>query len=337
MNELRQNIITRDWVIIAKGRGDRPDDFASGKKSRPPLPAYAAHCPFCVGNEAETAEETFAIRDRLGWRVRVVPNKFPALVPVGERRRKLSGVFRSMPAVGMQEVVIEHPRHDMSLALMPVAHVADVLRAYRNRYATLRQDERIEAIIIFKNHGEAAGTSLAHPHSQVVATPIVPNQFRIRVEEAIRYFDDMGECVFCRTVADELASYERVIEENDHFVAFIPYAALSPFHAWIFPKRHASSFDEITDTEIDHLAPVLKNVLARLYLALENPDFNYSVRSIPTEEKRTDYFHWYLTIIPRIARTAGLELGTGMFINPSVPEENAALLRNVDIARVEQV
>lgn len=337
MNELRQNIITRDWVVIAKGRADRPDDFASGSKVRSPRPAYVARCPFCVGNEGETGEEIFAIRDTQGWRVRVVPNKFPALVPVGERTRKVSGVFRSMPAVGVQEVIIEHPRHDMSLALMPVAHVADVIRVYRQRYETIRQDERIEAIIIFKNHGEAAGTSLAHPHSQLAATPIVPNQFRIRVEEAIRYFDDMGECVFCRTVAEELASHERVIEENEDFVAFIPYAALSPFHLWIFPKRHASSFDEITDTEIEHLAGVLRNVLARLDVALNDPDFNYSIRSIPTADKRTDYFHWYLTIIPRVAKTAGFELGSGMFINPSIPEENAALLASVDISRVGQV
>ncbi len=336
MNELRQNIITRDWVVIAKGRGDRPDEFASVRKSRPSLPAYVAHCPFCLGNEHQTAEETLAIRDAQGWRVRVVPNKFPALTPEGERTRKISGVYRSMAAVGVQEVIIEHPRHDTTIALMPVAHVADVIRAYRQRYETLRQDERIEAIIIFKNHGEAAGTSLVHPHSQLAATPIVPYQFRIRVDEAIRYFDDTGECIFCRTIADELASRERVIEENDHFVAFIPYAALSPFHMWIFPKRHASSFDEITDTEIEHFAAVLKNVLARLYHALDNPDFNYSIRSVPTGDRRTDYFHWYLTIIPRVVKTAGFELGSGMFINPSVPEENAALLRNVDVSRAAE-
>jgi UDPglucose--hexose-1-phosphate uridylyltransferase len=239
-----------------------------------------------------------------------------------------------MPAVGIQEVIIEHPRHNMTLALMPVAHVANVIRAYRQRYEAIRQDKRIEAIIIFKNYGEAAGTSLHHPHSQLVATPIVPNQFRIRIEESIRYFDDTGECVFCRTMGEELASHERVIEENKHFVAFIPYAALSPFSMWIFPKRHASSFDEITEPEIESLAPVLKGVLARLHVALDNPDYNYSIRSIPTGERRTDYFHWYFTIIPRISKTAGFELGSGMFINPTVPEENAALLRSVDVSQL---
>lgn len=334
MNELRQNIITRDWVIIAPQRAARPDEFASGRRGRSTPSSYVRQCPFCAGNEQETAEETFAVCDANGWRVRVVPNKFPALVPRGERTRRVSGVFRSMPAVGVQEVIIEHPRHDMTLALMPGDHVADVIRAYRKRYESLREDQRIEAIIIFKNHGEAAGTSLAHPHSQLAATPVVPHQFRVRVEEAIRYFDDTGECVFCRTLADELSAHERVIDENEHFVAFIPYAALSPFHMWIFPKRHASSFDEITDVEIESLASILRSVLARLYLALDDPDFNYSIRSIPTADKRTEYFHWYLTIIPRVSRTAGFELGSGMFINPSVPEENAALLRNVDLSQL---
>jgi UDPglucose--hexose-1-phosphate uridylyltransferase len=334
MNELRQNIITRDWVIIAKGRAERPDEFAPTKKERIELPAFDARCPFCVGNEHKTLDETFAIRDGNGWRVRVVPNKFAALSPQGRRIRKVSGVFRSMPAVGIQEVIIEHPLHNASLALIPAAHVADLLRAYRNRYDAVRKDDRIEAVIIFKNHGEAAGTTLHHPHSQLVATPIVPNQFRIRVDESIRYFDDTGECVYCRTVAEELSSRERVIEENERFVAFIPYAALSPFHLWIFPKQHASSFDEISEAEIESLAQMLKTVLARLHLALDNPDYNYSIRSIPTGERRTDYFHWYITIIPRISKTAGFEYGSGMFINTAVPEESAALLRSVDISRL---
>lgn len=334
MEEIRQNIITRDWVIISKTRAGRPNEFAGKKKERQVLPAYDSRCPFCAGNEHETLDESFAIRGNDGWRVRVVPNKFAALSPHGKRNRRVAGVFRSMPAVGIQEVVIEHPRHDTTLALMPEAHVADVIRAYRQRYEHVRKDERIEAIIIFKNHGEAAGTSLHHPHSQLVATPIVPNQFRVRIDESIRYFDDMGECVYCRTIAEELASRERVIEENEHFVAFIPYAALSPYHMWIFPKRHASSFDDITDAEVMSLAPILKSVLARLYVALDDPDYNYSIRSLPTAGLRTDYFHWYVTIIPRITKTAGFELGSGMFINTSVPEESAALLRGVEIDRL---
>ncbi len=150
------------------------------------------------------------------------------------------------------------------------------------------------------------------------------------MDEAIRYFDDAGECVCCRTVRDELRSGERVILSTDNFAAFIPYAALSPFHTWIFPLRHASSFDEITDDELKGLARCLRGVLAKLYHGLNNPDFNYSIRSIPTREPRTEFFHWYLTIVPRVSKTAGFEIGSRMYVNASLPEESAEFLRNVE-------
>ncbi|MGB6648121.1 MAG: HIT domain-containing protein, partial [Bacteroidota bacterium] len=201
--------------------------------------------------------------------------------------------------------------------------------SYRARYRDIRQDDRVEAIIIFKNHGEQAGTSLGHPHSQLAATPVVPTQIRTRVEEATRFFDDTGECVFCQTLREELEDQDRIVCETAHFVAFIPYAALSPFHLWIFPRRHMSSFDDISDIETGDLALVLRTVLSKMYRGLKDPDYNYSVRSLPTRDRNTDYFHWYLTIIPRISRTAGFELGSGMFINSTVPEESAAFLRGV--------
>jgi UDPglucose--hexose-1-phosphate uridylyltransferase len=329
MPELRQNAITRDWVVIASERVRRPDEFARKEGEPTILPHYSAECPFCAGNESRAMPETFAIREGNKWKVRVVPNKFPALEPHGDRIRKVDGVYRSMTAVGVHEVVIEHPRHDLTTALMKPREVADVLRTYRQRYADIRKDQRVEAIIIFKNHGEGAGTSLQHPHSQIAATPIVPNQFRVRMEEAIRYFDDMGECVFCRTLKDELAASDRIIYETAHFVAFVPYAALSPFHTWIFPRRHTCSFDEITDAEIDDLGRNLRAVLAKLYVGLNNPDFNYSIRSIPTRDVRSEYFHWYVSIIPRVSKTAGFELGSGMFINTTVPEESAEFLRAI--------
>lgn len=331
MPELRQNVITRDWVIIATERTQRPDQFARAKDTGAPLPPYVPECPFCIGNESQTQKEVYALRDDHGWKVRVVPNKFPALFPGGDRVRKVAGIHRSMSAIGFHEVVVEHPRHDMISALLPVSHMADLLHVYRRRYVEIRQDPRIEAIIIFKNHGEAAGTSLQHPHAQIAATPIVPHQFRVRMDEAIRFFDDMGQCVFCRTLAEELEERSRIVLETDHFVAFIPYAALSPFHMWIFPRRHSSSFDEITDTEIADLGRSLKTVLAKLYFGLNNPDYNYSIRSIATRIQETEYFHWYVTIIPRISKTAGFELGSGMFINTSMPEESAQYLRDINV------
>jgi UDPglucose--hexose-1-phosphate uridylyltransferase len=329
MPELRQNIITREWVIIAKDRAKRPHEFVRPAGQVVIPPRHDPACPFCVGNEAQTLDETFRISGPDGWKVRVVPNKFPALSHDGDRIRSVDGVFRSMTGVGFHEVVIEHPRHDLSPALYSVEEVENILRAYRHRYAAMQKDPRIEAVIIFKNHGEGAGTSLQHPHSQIAATPIVPSQIRHRMDEAIRFFDETGECVFCSTLRSELADRQRIIASNDQFVAFIPYAALSPFHLWIFPVQHESSFDQIRDDELSSFAAIVKTVLGKIHYGLNNPDYNFSIRSIPAREGSREYFHWYLTIIPRIARTAGFEIGSGMYINPSLPEESAEFLRGI--------
>lgn len=331
MPELRQNIITRDWVIIAKERARRPNEFASSRTSRSRAESHNSSCPFCPGNEHQTQREIYRVSGERGWKVRVVDNKFPALMRDGERLRTINGIYRSMTAVGFHEVIIEHPRHDMTTALLSDSEVVDILEAYRHRYIDIRKDPRIEAIIIFKNHGEGAGTSLGHPHSQLAATPIVPTQVRSRIEEATRFFDEVGECVFCSTLRAELVGRERIVFESEHFVAFIPYAALSPFHLWIFPRRHTSSFGDIMDAEMEDLAAILRTVLAKLYFGLGDPDFNYSIRSIPVRDHHTDYYHWYFTIVPHVSRTAGFEIGSGMYINPALPEESAEFLRTVKV------
>jgi UDPglucose--hexose-1-phosphate uridylyltransferase len=331
MPELRQNIITREWVIIATERARRPDEFIRPKKAVDPVPAFEPGCAFCPGNESMSAVETYRVADRDGWQVRVVENKFPALSREGDRVRRIDGVYRSMSGVGFHEVVVEHRRHDLSPALYSVEDLSRILVAYKERYRQIRKDTRVEAIIIFKNHGESAGTSLAHPHSQIAATPIVPTQVRHRLDEAIRFFDETGECVFCTTLRRELADRIRIVASTDSFVAFIPFAALSPFHLWIFPVRHCSSFDEIEEYEITDLAVTLRTVLGKLYYGLNDPDYNFSIRSIPAREGEREYFHWYLTVIPRIVRTAGFEIGSGMYINTSLPEESARFLRGVQI------
>ena len=331
MSELRQNIITRDWVIIATERARRPDQFALPRRNLKPLSAHQNDCPFCVGNEEDGTFEAFRLSDENGWRVRAILNKFPALSPTQARIRISEGIHRTMSGMGYHEVIVEHPRHDLTTALLDVEDIANILLVYRQRYSQIRQDSRIETIIIFKNHGESAGTSLEHPHSQIAATPVVPYQFRTRIDEAIRYFDDTGECLFCQTLQDELTAKERIIVESEYFVAFIPYAALSPFHTWIFPRRHSSSFDDITDREIRDLASTMKTVLAKLYHGLNNPDYNYTIRSVPTGEQGTKYFHWYIAIVPRVSRQAGFELGSGMYINTALPEESASFLRSVEI------
>jgi UDPglucose--hexose-1-phosphate uridylyltransferase len=331
MSELRQNIITREWVVIAKERAQRPHLLARQDAPTTPLPAYQPDCPFCPGNEHLTVRESYRLSGDESWKVRVVLNKYPALAPEGDRVRHIDGIYRSMTGVGLHEVVIEHPRHDFSPAQYTDGEMADVVEAYRRRYSDIKKDPRIEAIIIFKNHGEGAGTSLQHPHSQIAAMPIVPTQIRNRLEESTRFFDEMGECVFCRTLKQEMTDRQRIVHETEHFVAFMPYAALSPFHTWVFPRRHGSSFDEIFDHELVDFAANVRTVLAKLYHGLNNPDYNYSIRSIPAHDGHRDYFHWYLAIIPRISRTAGFEIGSGMYINPTLPEESAEFLRGIRV------
>ncbi len=331
MTELRQNLITREWVIIATERAKRPHEFIKHQDLITDIPSYRGDCPFCVGNEHLTGPESDRICNNKGWRVRSLPNKFPALSNEGERVREINGLYRSLSGVGFHEVIIEHPRHDLTLAIMEMEDIANIIKVYRRRYQVIRNDPRVEAIIIFKNHGISAGTSIEHPHSQLAATPIVPYQLRIRTQEALRYFDDHGECIYCKTLENELIAKERIIYDGKHFVAFIPYAAFSPFHTWIFPKKHNSSFGYINDEEIIDLASVLKIVLGKLYYGLNNPDYNYTIRSIPTADERTSYFHWYIAIVPRTNVAAGFELGSGMYINTALPEESAEFLRNVKL------
>jgi UDPglucose--hexose-1-phosphate uridylyltransferase len=329
MSELRLNLITREWVIIAKERAKRPEEFRV-RAERIALPPFSETCPFCPGNEGRTPPETYSLDDEKGWRIRVMPNKFAALSYVGERKRENGGIKRIVSGVGTHEVIVETPFHNMTTALLPLPQLEDIIRVYRDRFIEAYNDPRVEHVIIFKNQGEMAGTSLEHPHSQLVGTPVTPIQVRMRVDEAIRFFDDTGDCLMCKTLKDELADRSRIIAETDHFVSFIPYAALSPFHIWIFPRRHNPSFAGINDEEINDLARIMKLTLGKVYYGLENPDFNYTIRSMKPVTGSVEFFHWYLSIVPRVYEASGFEMGSGMYINMAVPEASAEFLRSID-------
>ncbi|MDD5686431.1 MAG: galactose-1-phosphate uridylyltransferase [Elusimicrobia bacterium] len=332
MPEIRQNLVTKDWVIISTERAKRPEDFKKKEKLKVILPEYEQNCPFCPGNEEKMSpDETLHINRGGKWQVRIIPNKFPALSKTGDRVRTVDGIKRKLTGVGLHEVVIETPLHNTTTALLKYEDVCDIIKSYKIRYNEMLADKRVEMIIIFKNHGEAAGTSLLHPHSQIVATPVVPAQVRERFNDAQKYFDENFECVFCKILAEELKDGSRIVLESKHFVAFIPYAALSPFHCWIYPKKHYSSFGDITEDEVFDLAFNLHTTLKKYYKGLDNPDFNYVIRSSPTDLNNLDFFHWYISIVPRLTKTAGFELGSGMFINSSFPENDAKFLREVKI------
>jgi len=332
MTELRQNMVTKDWVIIANERAKRPDQFI---ESHQPVitetqPLYDAHCPFCPNNE-ELDLEVERTPAQGNWQTRVVLNKYPALSKEGELTRTFDGVNRRISGVGYHEVVIESPKHNTTLALMSPEEIVFYLKTLYSRGWDIRKDARIEQIIYFKNHGEQAGASLRHPHSQIIGLPVVPHSIRRRLDEARRYFDDNGECAYCAMIEDELKKKERLVTVSDQFVAFVLYASPAPFHIWILPRTHSVSYLYSQNEDFIALAHILRDVLRRLYLGLNDPAYNLIIRSAPVKEISNDYLHWYVTLVPRLSRTAGFELGSGIFINPAIPEESAEFLRNITI------
>ncbi len=331
MPELRQNRFTKEWVIMATERAKRPEELRVQRDSRPPLPSYSEKCPFCPGNEQMAPPAVMEMPPHGKWQVRVVPNKFAALARQGEPWRKVERSRRSMNGIGIHDVIVETPDHSLTTALLPVEHVAEILRAYRQRFTEVSADPRIANVTIFKNHGSAAGTSLEHPHSQLIGAPVISTQVRHRVYEAIRHYDEFGECIFCEAIKEDLEEPARVVLTTDRFIAVEPFASATPFATYLYPRRHMASFGDISEPEIADLARVLKTVLGKLYVGLQNPDFNYAIRTAPHESAGVQYYHWYVSVIPRLTRVAGFELGSGTFINTVLPEAAAEFLRNVKV------
>lgn len=333
MSSLRFDATTNDWVILAPERSRRPYERSAGVESgaQPAEP-----CPFCPGHEHLTGTEIYAVRERRaagsgGWRTRVVPNKFPALrIEADHRRHEEGTLFRAMGGCGAHEVVIESPDHDRVLAHQPVEQVEALLWTLQVRFNDLMRDARFQTILLFKNHGEGAGTSLRHPHWQIIAMPVVPRLLRLKHAVATDYFDQTGQCLYCVMLAEELTAAERVVAENDHFAAIMPYASHLPFECWILPKVHQASFGWVPAEKLRTLAEILKMVLAKLYILLDNPDFNLTINTVPRGDEHKPYFLWHLQILPRLTRPAGFELGSGMSINPVLPEEAARLLREAE-------
>lgn len=329
MPELRQNLATKEWVIIAHERARRPDDFRNQRPARPAPPQKTDDCPFCPGNEKLTDEPTYVLGSMPNWRVRSVPNRFPALVPSPGAHRSKQPLYRSLPGEGIHEVVIDGPRHDLHPAAMDPRQMRDLVYVYQERFRASLQNNKVALTMLFKNHGESAGTSIEHPHSQLIGSCVVPSHVRHRMDEAQKYFDQNGACVFCKMIEEEKRQGERIVAETDHFTAFILYAALSPFHIWILPKRHMASFGDMTSDELDDFAATLQGLLKKIHAALGNPDYNYVIQSAPLDRGTTECFHWYLSLVVRLSKAAGFELGSGMFINTAVPEESAKFLNAV--------
>ncbi|MGZ5453848.1 MAG: galactose-1-phosphate uridylyltransferase [Candidatus Aminicenantales bacterium] len=339
MSELRKDLISGRWVIIATERSKRPDDFRP-HGAVAPAPEAAGFCPFCEGNEGKTPPEVFALRaagtapDSPGWTVRVVPNKFPALNPGPPPPRATRGVYQSMEGRGIHEVVIENPNHAFELADLPVSHVRYVLGVFQKRILAIERGFHYQYVQVFKNKGKEAGASLSHPHSQIVATPIIPKRVKEEMYGADRLFRIFKECGFCRILREEEAAGSRLIARNAQFTAFAPYASRFPFEMTIYPKRHSAFFTEVREDELLTLAEILKHVLTRLKETVGDPPFNLVLHQAPNPSSSLKKWpdielrsHWHLEIIPILTKVAGFEWGTGFYINPVPPETGAQFLR----------
>ncbi len=327
MPELRKDPITSRWVIVSTERAKRPSDFGAD-----PSPRRSSLCPFCPGNEEKTPPEILTYRTPNGEKrgVRVVPNKFPALVAEGNLHRRGKGIYDRMNGVGAHEVIIETASHEQTLATMEERQVEDVLWAYRERILDLKKDPRLQYILIFKNHGEGAGASLEHPHSQLIATPIIPKRVREEVDGAKEYYNCNERCIYCDMIREESAEKRRVVLASDYFVSIAPFASRFPFETWILPRTHRASFEDAERQEYVCLARILKETLRRVERVLSNPPYNFVIHNSPFREDHHLHYHWHLEITPRLTRVAGFEWGTGFYINPTPPEEAAGYLRDVD-------
>ncbi|MGH9864035.1 MAG: galactose-1-phosphate uridylyltransferase, partial [Candidatus Acidiferrales bacterium] len=263
--------------------------------------------------------------------VRVVPNKFPALGIEGDLDREGEGLFDKMNGVGAHEVIVETPDHAATLASLPARAVEDVLWAYRDRMLDLKNDKRFRYVLIFKNHGEAAGASLEHTHSQLIALPIVPKRVREEVDNSRRYYDVKERCIFCDMIRQEVETGTRVILSNDQFIALAPYAPRFPFETWILPLQHSSSFENQASPVYTSLAKLFHEFLARLDAVLNRPAYNYVIHTSPIGEEINDHYHWHVEMMPKLTRVAGFEWGTGFYINPTPPEEAARFLREAQL------
>ncbi len=335
MSELRQDRTTGAWVIVAPQRGRRPQMRERGERAQP-RPRFDPACPFCPGNEAQLPgiiAETPA-REAPGWSVRVVPNKFPAVQAEAAALAPACGGHQARSGHGAHEVIIESPWHDAEPTALSAVELNAIVETYRARSRALLDQDGIKAAILFRNYGPRAGASLAHSHAQIIALDFVPPKLAAIDDWARRYTAEHGRCAMCAELEVERESGTRIVDENDKFVALVPFAAEHPFELWVVPKQHEASFAALADKALPAFSDLLGRSLRLLQAALDDPSYNFVVDTAPKTERAAPHWHWKLRIVPGVATWGGFELGAGLPINPSRPEDDAALLRDAPVAIV---
>lgn len=339
MHELRKDPLLGRWVITAKEIIKRPSDYIFESEEKDDQ----ENCLLCYGKEDKTAPEIMAYREpktgpnTSGWLTRVFPNQYPVLKVEGELNRQGVGMYDKMNGIGAHEIIVESPDHNRRPEDMDIVQMEKVILTYRDRISDLEKDSRLRYILIFKDYGSLFtlnGTPSLHPHSQLIATPVIPKRIKEELDGAKSYYDYKERCIFCDIIREELKTGARIIEESGSFIAFCPFAPISPFEVWILPKRHSCSFTEIKKEEAMDLAGILRSVLLRIREVLHRPSYSYALHTAPNRVPRREHwhtlgddFHWHIEIIPRIKRVAGFEWGGGFYIISTPPEEAAKYLR----------
>lgn len=328
MPELRKDPVLGRWIIISTERRKRPTDFPVESSA-----AAGGFCPLCPGNESFTPSEVLQFnsageKNGLGdWRVRVVPNKFPALVIEGGLDKEGVGLYDRMNGIGAHEVVIEGPDHEIEFSDYTPFQMSLVFRAYRERILDLAQDKRFKYVMVFKNHGKAAGASLEHSHSQLIALPILPRMIISELSGAKSHYSYKERCIFCDIIRQERQQNERIVAETDDFIAITPFAPRTPFEMWVLPKTHITSFASLDDAAMLSLAEIFSHVLCRLKNCIPGVPYNFVLHTGPLRDGELEYYHFHFEIVPKLTSIAGFEWGSGFYINPIPPEEAAAFLR----------
>jgi UDPglucose--hexose-1-phosphate uridylyltransferase len=333
MPELRKDPIIGRWIIISTERGKRPTDFIVEKNH-----AKGGFCPLCPGNENTTPPEVLSYShssghqpNKPGWEVRVVPNKYPALVIEGDLNKEGEGLYDKMNGIGAHEVIIETPDHQESFTHLPPERMVKVFWAFRDRLTDLSNDPRFRYVMIFKNYGAAAGASLEHSHSQLIALPILPRMIKSELDGSLSYYKYKERCIFCDIIRQELNHNQRVITQNELFLALVPYAPRSPFEMWILPKKHASSYLSMNNEEFRLLSEIFSECMKRLDNCIPNVPYNFVLHGAPLRSPALEHYHWHFEVMPKLTMIAGFEWGSGFYINPIAPEEAAKYLRKAKV------
>ena len=333
ISQLRQDLITGDWVVIAVGRSKRPDDFKQAEDESRSASAVAANeteCPFCDPEASGQKKDVLIYKTSEGkWTLRVFPNKYPAFTrPIGRKKiiHQTEGPYFWMEGIGYHEVIVTHD-HYKHIGEMDPLMVAEILDAYQTRYLDLMNRKSVRYIEIFHNYGKAAGASLAHPHSQLVAVPFVSSYINSELQGAENYFRANGECPYCVMLKWEQEQKERIVFENEHFVAFCPFASRAAFEVWIISKKHQPYFERSSEEDKIAGGEALHEIIKKINRVLGRPAFNFYLHTAPCDGKDYPHYHWHIEVLPKTSTWAGFELSTGVEISTIEPEEAARYLQ----------